>query len=141
VAELTILYDGSCNLCRTSVARLRRIDPKGHVETLDLHDPTVAMRFPQVNSDEAMRLMQAVDLRGSVYSGVDAWVRVLLVLPAWKLIGWLLLVPGIHFIAQHVYAWIARNRYRWNREQCEDGSCALHMGGPGGTSKNSGIKS
>jgi predicted DCC family thiol-disulfide oxidoreductase YuxK len=141
VAELTILYDGRCNLCRASVARLRRMDPKGRVETLDLHDPSVEQRFPQVNRNEAMRLMQAVDSRGRVYSGVDAWVRVFVALPGWKVIGWLLLVPGIHFIAQHAYAWVARNRYRWNREQCEDGSCALHMGGPVGTQKNSGIKS
>jgi predicted DCC family thiol-disulfide oxidoreductase YuxK len=117
------------------------MDPHGHVETLDLHDPSVPARFPQVNRDEAMRLMQAVDQRGRFYSGVDAWARVLLALPGWKLIAWLLFVPGIHFVGQRVYVWIARNRYRWNREECEDGACALHMGGSSGAQKNSGIKS
>jgi predicted DCC family thiol-disulfide oxidoreductase YuxK len=140
MAELTILYDGACNLCRASVAKLRRMDAHSHVETLDLHDPTVAGRFPQVNRDEAMLLMQAVDQRGRVYSGADAWARVLSALPGWKLIAWLLFVPGIHFLAQRVYSWVARNRYRWNREECEGGTCALHMGGPS-TQKNSGIKS
>jgi predicted DCC family thiol-disulfide oxidoreductase YuxK len=130
VAELTILYDGNCGLCRASVARLRRMDPEQHVETLDLHDPAVVARFPQVHAEEAMRLMQAVDLGGRVYSGVDAWARIGLTLPGWKLVAWLLLVPGIHFLAQRVYGWIARNRYRWNREACEDGTCALHMNPP-----------
>lgn len=127
MAELTVLYDGTCNLCRASVARVRRMDPRKRIELLDLHDDGVPARFPQVNIDDAMRLMQAVDPAGRVYSGADAWVRIGLALPGWNLVAWLLLVPGIHFLAQHLYAWIARNRYRWNRELCEDGTCALHV--------------
>jgi predicted DCC family thiol-disulfide oxidoreductase YuxK len=127
VAELTVLYDGACNLCRASMSRVRRKDLRRRIELLDLHDSAVPARFPQVNLDEAMRLMQAVDPRGCVYSGADAWARIGLVLPGWKLPAWLLLVPGIHFIAKRAYGWIARNRYRWNRELCEDGTCALHV--------------
>ena len=127
MAELTVLYDGACNLCRASVARVRRMDPRGRIELLDLHDASVPARFPQVDINEAMRLMQAVDPRGRVYSGADAWARIGLSLPGWKLAAWLLLVPGIHFIAKRIYNWVARNRYRWNRELCEDGTCALHV--------------
>jgi predicted DCC family thiol-disulfide oxidoreductase YuxK len=125
--ELTVLYDGSCGLCRASVARVRRMDPRGRIELLDLHDPTAARRFPQVDREEALRWMQAVDRRGRVFSGADAWARIGLVLPGWKLLAWLLLVPGIHLVAQRVYAWIARNRYRWSPELCADGSCAMHV--------------
>jgi predicted DCC family thiol-disulfide oxidoreductase YuxK len=135
VAALTVLYDGACNLCRASVARVRRMDPRGRIELLDLHDAGVPARFPQVDIDEAMRLMQAVDPAGRVYSGADAWARIGLALPGWKLIAWLLLVPGIHFVAQRVYGWVARNRYRWNRELCEDGTCALHFQQPSGPQK------
>ncbi len=126
--ELTVLYDGACGLCRASVARVRRIDRGSRIELLDLHEPSVATRFPQVNREEAMRLMQAVDPGGNVYSGVDAWARIGLTLPGWKLLAWLLLVPGIRFAAGQIYSWIARNRYRWNRELCADGSCAVHTG-------------
>jgi predicted DCC family thiol-disulfide oxidoreductase YuxK len=140
VAELTILYDGRCNLCRGSIARLRRLDPQHRVETLDLHDPLVPARFPQIHPAEAMRLMQAVDARGRVYSGVDAWARIGSALPGWKLLAWLLLVPGIHFFAQRVYGWVARNRYRWNRQTCEDGVCAVHMQTPRKNSANSGTR-
>jgi predicted DCC family thiol-disulfide oxidoreductase YuxK len=126
MAELTVLYDGNCGLCRASVARLRRVDRGGRIEVLDLHDPSVSARFPQVNREEAMRLMQAVDPAGKVYSGVDSWARAGLALPGWKFIAWLLLVPGMHFVASKIYGWVARNRYRWNRELCADGSCAIH---------------
>lgn len=127
MAKLTVLYDGACNLCRASVARVRRMDRQSRIALLDLHDASVPARFPQVNIEEALRLMQAVDPAGRVYSGADAWARIGLTLPGWKLIAWLLLVPGIHFIAQHLYGWVARNRYRWNSELCEDGTCTLHI--------------
>jgi predicted DCC family thiol-disulfide oxidoreductase YuxK len=127
--KLTVLFDGDCGLCRASVARLRRMDRGGRIETLDLHDPSAATRFPQVNREEAMRLMQAVDANGRVFSGVDAWARIGLTLPGWNLVAWLLVVPGIHFIGARVYAWVARNRYRWNKDLCADGTCALHTGG------------
>jgi predicted DCC family thiol-disulfide oxidoreductase YuxK len=141
VAELTVLYDGTCALCRASVARVRRIDPRGRIELMDLHDDGVRARFPQVNLDEAMRLMQAVDRNGRVYSGVDGWARIGLALPGWNLLAWLLLVPGIRFVAQRIYAWIARNRYRWNRELCADGSCALHLNQPSSSQKKSSANS
>jgi predicted DCC family thiol-disulfide oxidoreductase YuxK len=126
VPELSVLYDGGCSLCRASVARVRRRDPGGRIELVDLHDPTVATRFPQVDREEAMRLMQAVDGNGRIHSGADAWARIGLALPAWRFLAWILLVPGIHIVAQHIYGWVVRNRYRWNHDLCADGSCALH---------------
>jgi predicted DCC family thiol-disulfide oxidoreductase YuxK len=125
-ASLTVLFDGACPLCRASAERVRRSDSAGRIELVDLHDPAVAARFPDLNAAEAMRLMQAVDARGRIYSGVDAWARIGLRLPGWKWLAWLLLLPGIRQVAAAVYGWVARNRSRWNREACADGSCTLH---------------
>ncbi|MDE3155431.1 MAG: DUF393 domain-containing protein [Acidobacteriota bacterium] len=130
MSDLTVLYDGGCSLCRASARRLRQIDRGGRVELVDLHEPGATARFPQVDREEALRWMQAVDAQGRVYSGADAWARIGLALPGWKLVAWLLLVPGIHAVARAAYAWVARNRYRWNREICADGSCAVHLGQP-----------
>lgn len=135
MAELTILYDGSCSFCRASVARLRRYDTQHRIEALDLHDPTAQARFPQVDREQAMRLMQAVDSHGRAWGGVEAWARIGLLLPGWKLVAWLPLLPGIRWIAAGVYGWIARNRYRWNTSVCEDGTCSTHV--PGARSSKS----
>jgi predicted DCC family thiol-disulfide oxidoreductase YuxK len=126
VAELTVLYDGHCVLCRASAERLRRHDPGRRIELLDLHDPSVPERFPQVDPETAMRLMQAVNTAGRVLSGVDAWAEVGRTLPGWRAAAWLLQVPGIHALAGWIYGWVARNRYRWNQEACAEGSCSLH---------------
>ena len=127
MAELTVLFDGSCNLCRASATRVQRFDRANRIEFLDVNDPGALQRFPQVNREEALRWMQAVDSNGKVFSGSDAWVRIGALLPGWKLVAWILLIPGIHWIAGKVYGWIARNRYRWNRAVCEDGTCSLHV--------------
>lgn len=127
MAKLAVLYDGKCGLCRASVGRLRRMDRGERVELVDLHAAEVGKRFPQVNIEEAMRWMQAVDTSGEVYGGADAWARIGMELPGWKLVAWVLRVPGVHFVAGRIYAWVARNRYRWNQEACADGSCALHV--------------
>lgn len=127
MSELTVLYDGSCSLCRASVARVQRFDSRRRIEFLDLYDPSASMRFPQIDREVAMRWMQAVDARGHVWSGADAWAHIGMHLPGWNLLAWVLLIPGVRWIAAKVYAWIARNRYRWNRNLCADGTCALHL--------------
>jgi predicted DCC family thiol-disulfide oxidoreductase YuxK len=125
--DLTVLYDGSCSLCRGSVERVRPFDTRARIEFLDLHDPSVASRFPQVDPEAALRLMQAVDTDGRVWGGVEAWARIGRLLPGWKLIAWMLLVPGVRHLAARTYGWMARNRYRWNRAACADGTCAVHL--------------
>jgi predicted DCC family thiol-disulfide oxidoreductase YuxK len=127
MADLTVLYDGNCGLCRASVARARRLDCRRRIEFLDLHDPSAQMRFPQIDREVAMRWMQAVDARGRVWSGADAWARIGLLLPGWNLLAWILVIPGVRWVAAKVYALIARNRYRWNRDLCADGTCSLHL--------------
>jgi predicted DCC family thiol-disulfide oxidoreductase YuxK len=127
MADLTVLFDGCCALCRASADRVRRFDTRGRIALLDLHDPSATQRFPQVNREEAMKWMQAVDRQGRVSSGADAWARIGALLPGWNLLAWILLVPGIRWLAARIYAWIARNRYRWNRAICQDGSCSFHV--------------
>jgi predicted DCC family thiol-disulfide oxidoreductase YuxK len=126
VAALTVLYDGNCALCRASADRLRRLDSGRRIDWVDVREPDVPSRFPQVDREAALRLMQAVDSRGRVYSGVDAYSAIGRALPGWGLAARLLQAPGIHAVAGWIYGWVARNRYRWNRAACADGSCEIH---------------
>lgn len=127
--DLTILFDGHCALCRASAARVRRFDSRRRIELLDLHEPSVSQRYPKIDRQQAMKWMLAVDSQGRIYSGADAWARIGLLLPGWKFVAWILFVPGIHLLATNIYAWIARNRYRWNRTICNDDSCSVHLRG------------
>lgn len=127
MAQLTVLFDGACGICRASAERVQRFDIRKRIEFLDVHDSSARARFPQVDPQVALRWMQAVDTDGRVSSGVDAWARIGMLLPGWNLLAWTLFLPGIHWIGSRVYSWVARNRYRWNRDLCADGSCSLHV--------------
>jgi len=129
VPDLTVLFDGHCALCRMSAARVRHFDLHRRIELVDLHQPSVPERFPKIDRDEAMKWMLTVDRQGRIYSGADAWARIGLLLPGWNLLAWIIFVPGIHWFALKAYAWIARNRYRWNRTVCNDDSCSVHLRG------------
>lgn len=120
---LVVLYDGQCRLCSGTAGRLRRLDRHQHLELIDLHDPGVAQRFPGMDLDRALQEIQAVDARGRVYSGVDAFARIGALLPGWRWVAWLPRLPGLHAIAVLTYRWVARNRYRWNRNACPEGTC------------------
>jgi predicted DCC family thiol-disulfide oxidoreductase YuxK len=127
---LAVLFDGHCALCSRSATRVRRFDSHGRIEFVDLDDASVPQRFPQIDRAEAMKWMLAIDPQGRIYKGADAWVQIGLLLPGWNFLAWILLVPGIHWFAANLYAWIARNRYRWNRTVCNDESCRIHLGRP-----------
>ena len=110
--------------------RVRRLDSRGRIELVDLHHASVPQRFPQIDRAEAMKWMLAIDAQGRTYKGADAWAQIGLLLPGWNFLAWILLVPGIHWFAAKIYAWIARNRYRWNSTVCNDDSCRVHLGRP-----------
>lgn len=123
--RLAVLYDGHCRLCSGTAARLDRMDRYGRLELIDLHRPEAAARFPSLNRQRALQEIQAMDASGRCYSGVDAFARIGARLPGWRWVSWLLRVPILHGLAGLVYRWVARNRYRWNRDACPDGTCRL----------------
>lgn len=120
---LTLLFDGHCRLCRQAADRVRRWDRDGRIERLDLHDPASRQRFPQLDRAAAMASLHAVDEKGRIFRGVDAWVRLLREIPERRWLGRLLGSRWIHPLSARIYAWIARNRFRWGRNcagQCEN---------------------
>lgn len=121
--RLAVLYDGHCRLCSGTATRLQHLDCDGRLELIDLHRAEVAVRFPYLDRRRAMQEIQAVDATGRIYTGVDAFARIGARLPRWRRIAWLLRIPILHGIAGLVYRWVARNRYRWNRNACRDGVC------------------
>ncbi len=53
----TVLYDGHCRFCTASIDTLRRLDGRGRLRYLSLHDPSVANDFPDLSSDQMMKEM------------------------------------------------------------------------------------
>jgi len=107
-----ILFDGVCNFCRAWVRLVIR------------HDPEARFRFAPLQSPAGRQLLARHGLRAeeidsvvliqdeTVFTKSDAALRIVGALPGgWRLLGVFRAIPRAG--RDRVYAFIARNRYRW----------------------------
>ncbi|MCU0495341.1 MAG: DUF393 domain-containing protein [Chloroflexaceae bacterium] len=127
-----LLYDGRCRFCTSQSENIARYDDEHKIALLDLNDPAVRARFPQITPEDAQREMHLVAPDGTIYRGAAAVRQALLLLPALRGLGELMRIPGIMNIANPVYAFVARNRYLLGgrTDTCDDGTCDIALGRP-----------
>lgn len=105
-----LLFDGDCAFCR-SCARLaeERIGPDAEVVAYQLAD----LAELGVSEEQATDALQWVEPDGTVRSGHEAVAAMLSTSsPIWRLIGRILLLPGISWAAAQIYRLVAANRHR-----------------------------
>jgi predicted DCC family thiol-disulfide oxidoreductase YuxK len=123
------LYDGHCRLCTRQGKDLARRSG-GRVEARSFQQPGVLDAFPGLTHEECMRELKVVGPEGRVRGGAEAVVYALghggLL---WRILLAPYYVPGIRWLAERLYAWVARNRYRLfgRNEDCGDEACAVHI--------------
>ncbi|MFV9504065.1 MAG: thiol-disulfide oxidoreductase DCC family protein [Oscillochloridaceae bacterium umkhey_bin13] len=125
-SRYTMLYDGACRICTNQAELVASYNDADWIEILDLNDPRVRERFPQITPAMAQRELHLVAPDGSLHQGAEAVREVLLRLPSLRGLGELMRLPGAMTLARPVYAWVAANRYLLGgrTEPCDDGSCA-----------------
>lgn len=108
----TLLYDGDCPLCRRAAGWVRANTRPGAVDPVPCQDPDRAVRFPQVSDADCMAAMQLVQHDGVVHAGERALPHLLgqATQRRWRVVGRLLRIPGVLWVARPIYALIARNR-------------------------------
>jgi len=126
--KAAVLYDGQCQLCLRSVRLLKRLDKFGRLEFLDGRDPAnIPPAASQIESGRFLEQMHIVTPTGQVYAGFQAfrWMagRLPLLMPLWLF----LFLPGVPWIGQKIYLWIAKNRF--HLVPCHDGQCAVPQNG------------
>lgn len=108
-----VVYDGHCRVCRRIVEGLARWDRGGQLEIMASQAPGVPQRFPWIDSRafvESLQLVRSAD--GKTWQGAAAIEQLLGVLPRGRWIGWVFHVPLARGLAERLYRWFARNRYR-----------------------------
>ena len=117
-SQPTILFfDGVCGLCNKTVDQLLRIDHDCHLRFAPLQGPTAEQLLPA----ELVEDLDTVVLwhQGQAYQRSRAILNALVIIGfPWSALGIFKIVP--RFLADPIYRFIARNRYRWfgKRETC-----------------------
>lgn len=121
-STLTILYDGTCVLCMRSKERLQTWRTAPSMRFLALQSEEARALLPGMDPHTYMGAMHVVE-EGKVFSAHEGWFRIMRLSPLPLALA-SAMVPKA--LARPVYAWVARNRYRWFGRVCEDGSCEIH---------------
>lgn len=125
----TMLYDGRCRICTAGADQIRALDRESRIDVLSLHEPAVAHRFPEVTRNEVLRTMHFILPDGVIFRGAYSFREILRLIPGYRWIALLWLVPGFAPLADAGYAWLAKNRYRFNKKKqltCEGDVCRIH---------------
>jgi predicted DCC family thiol-disulfide oxidoreductase YuxK len=107
-----LFFDGACGMCTRSVYFLARHDRTGQVQTEPLQGARVAERLG-IREDQLLEAMRWLDSSGAVYTGAEAWAAAWSVALGSRLPLLIYRVPGIRFIQNAVYRWVANHRYRF----------------------------
>jgi predicted DCC family thiol-disulfide oxidoreductase YuxK len=104
-----LLYDGDCAFCTRCARALERIGPDAEIVAWQFAD----LAELGITEEQATDSVQWARIDGTVRSGHEAIAAVLSTAgPIWRIIGRIVLLPGISWMAAKVYRLVARNRYR-----------------------------
>lgn len=109
----TVVYDGHCGVCGRIVEVLARWDRGAQLEIVPSQGTGVAHRFPWIEPrafTDSMQVIRFAD--GRTWQGAAAIEQLLGVLPRGRWIAWIFRVPFARGLAERLYRWFARNRYR-----------------------------
>ena len=108
----TLFFDGACGMCTRSGDFLLRLNRTGDLQTEPLQSLGAAERLgiPPARLLESVRWL---DSSGAMYASAEAANAALSAAIGTKLPLMLYRIPGIRFIEDGVYRWVATHRYRF----------------------------
>jgi predicted DCC family thiol-disulfide oxidoreductase YuxK len=104
-----LVYDGDCGFCRRSVRVLQRIGPDADMVPWQSAD-LAGLGLTEVQAADAVQWVAA---DGAISSGHAAIAAALITARGvWRIVGRVMLLPGISWIGARVYRLVADNRSR-----------------------------
>lgn len=124
-ARPTVLYNGSCPVCRAEIRHYQRLD-EGRA-ALAFEDVSAPRAAPACGTDgEAMRRrLHVVDGDGRVLIGVDAFACIWARLPRYRGLARLVRLPVARRLAPLLYEPVALVLYRLDRRRRRRAGAAL----------------
>lgn len=122
----TVIYDGTCRVCTRSVKMLDSWDRNHELEIIPSQAPGTRQRFPWIPAGayaESVQVIRTSD--GRTWQAGAALEELLKVLPKGRSVSWLFKIPFARPLADSLYGWFARNKYKMG---CSD-HCAVQPAG------------
>ncbi|MBV9350041.1 MAG: DUF393 domain-containing protein [Mycobacterium sp.] len=107
-----LFFDGACGMCTRSEELLLRLNRTGRLRTEPLQSPGAAARLG-IPPSRLLESVRWLDSSGAVYSGAEAANAALSSAIGTKIPLLVYRIPGIRFVEDAIYRWVAAHRYRF----------------------------
>ncbi|HME48941.1 DUF393 domain-containing protein [Mycobacterium sp.] len=107
-----LFFDGACGMCTRSADLLLRLNRTGELHTEPLQTTGAAQRL-HIPPTQLLESVRWLDSSGAVYAGAEAANAALSAAVGTNLPLMLYRIPGVRFIEDAVYNWVATHRYRF----------------------------
>lgn len=124
-ARHIVLYDGECSLCTFQMKLLTWLDWCHVVRLLPIADPEAARVAPTLTREALLEAIHCVTTAGTIHRGARCLRFVGLRMPLLVPLALALWLPGVIWVAEHIYQWVSRNRHLLSKVfGCKD-ACAI----------------
>jgi predicted DCC family thiol-disulfide oxidoreductase YuxK len=118
--KLYVVYDGQCNLCLASVAKLKELPTHAALQFVQIQQiglegdsPLIVPGLHQVNREALYDKMHVADEQGRLFAGADGVIRILRTVKGLRWLSAFYKLPGMKRLADWMYRYIANRRYDW----------------------------
>lgn len=129
VFPLRVFYDGSCSVCAAEIKHYLGQEHGGKLLAVDISAPGFAPEPFGLSLAACMDELHAIDSRGRVYRGVEAFWAIWQAFPAvavYGLLGAIVTMPLVNPVARLLYRGVARvRRYLPKSHTCSSGTCRI----------------
>lgn len=108
----TLFFDGACGMCTRARDFLLTVDRTGRLHTKPLQSAGAA-ELLGIAPTSLLESVRWLDDSGAVYSGAEAANAALSAAVGTRIPLAIYRIPGIRFIEDAVYRWVAGHRYRF----------------------------
>jgi predicted DCC family thiol-disulfide oxidoreductase YuxK len=108
-----------------SKKRVMALDWFKRVSWISLQDYEKKPTAHSFNGKELRKELHLITSKGKVLKGFYAIRKMMLQCPLLVIPGVICYVPFVDFFGNRLYRWVAKNRYLFFRQSCDDGKCSL----------------
>ncbi len=121
----TVLFDGDCAFCQKSISILKKLDWFHRLSYQSFRETSsIPHHSVQLDEEKLVEQMHVLTPEGDrAFAGFKAFRWMAGRLPALWLTVPFLYIPGVPYIGQKLYLWVARNRFKL--VPCHNGQCAV----------------
>lgn len=126
--QLTVFYDGKCNVCFREIKHYRKLDKKNLLKTIDVSASDFDATKYGLENEKVQLIMHAKDANGIVYTGVDTFAEIWKRVTPYNKISFVLESKTLRPLFDIGYKLFAYQiRPRLPKRQCDDDSCEIML--------------